>query len=517
MKNITASFLIVCFALVLSPNQAFSAKAKLSGRVSSNGKNLSIGIDAPRGLYCTGSLVVSTSSANPKAMIFSRALQLPLFSTNKIAITDLKKIRSVTRKTFSAFISSSLRCNDGRTYKNIKEIRIRSTSARSGFTSIARWVSSVKQKLNTEVEKLSAVPFPPSGISVTEAFSNLSFSAPIDLRDSGEDSNRLFVAEQGGRIYSFENLSSATDSKLFLNISERITSGGEQGLLGLAFHPNYKSNGYFYVNYTRKSDGATVVSRFSVSSDRLIADSASELILLIIAQPYENHNGGALQFGPDGYLYIALGDGGSGGDPQGNGQNLSALLGKILRINVDETSPGLNYSVPTTNPFFGNGSGYKEEIFAYGLRNPWRMSFDFATNRFWVADVGQGAHEEIDLVTSGGNYGWNTMEGYSCYASGSGCDQSGLILPVADYDHSQGQSVTGGYVYRGSAVPSLFGVYLYGDFVSGRIWGIRGLDPLENALLLDSEKNISSFGIDRSGEVYVLNYSDGKIYRFQGS
>jgi glucose/arabinose dehydrogenase len=262
------------------------------------------------------------------------------------------------------------------------------------------------------------------------------------------------------------------------------------------------------------------VSRFSVSAtDSNVADAGSELVIIQIPKPYQNHNAGQIAFGPsDGYLYITSGDGGSAGDPGNNGQNLATLLGSILRIDVDSTETGLNYAIPADNPFADNADGYREEIYAYGLRNPWRMSFDAPTGRLWAADVGQSSWEEIDIIESGGNYGWRIMEGAHCYNPPSGCDSTGLIGPVWEYDHSVGYSVTGGYVYRGCCVPELAGKYIYADYGTGRIWSLAydGVSPTVNTELLDTAHRISSFGVDEQNELYLCAFNDS-IYRFAGT
>jgi glucose/arabinose dehydrogenase len=343
------------------------------------------------------------------------------------------------------------------------------------------------------------------------AFPNLIFNQPIGIFPPGDGSNRLFVIEQPGVIRVFENSQTVAGSTVFLDISNKVLFGGEQGLLGLAFHPNYLSNGYFYVDYVSDNPRRTVIARYSVSpTNPNQALENSELIILEVNQPFSNHNGGQLTFGVDGYLYIGLGDGGSGGDPIGNAQNRSSLLGKILRINVDLASQGQNYSIPADNPFSGNLLGYKEEIYAYGFRNPWRFSFDSASGRFWVADVGQGLREEIDLVEKGKNYGWNIMEGSLTYSSGS---QVGLELPVWEYDHSEGFAVIGGFEYHGTNVAGLNSRYVFGDYGSGKIWALQydGDVAPSNTLLVDTELNISSFGVDEQNELYVCAL-DGKIY-----
>jgi len=359
-----------------------------------------------------------------------------------------------------------------------------------------------------------------SQYSLVEAFPGIpNFVRPVDLQTPRDGSGRIFVVEQRGRIWVLKNNGSTITRTLFMNIENRVDdSGDEMGLLGLAFHPQFSTNKSFYVNYTAGSPRRTVVARFQVSAnDSSIADSTSENILLQINQPYSNHNGGCIVFGPDNYLYIGMGDGGSGGDPQGNGQNRQTLLGKILRINVDSAATPLHYSIPADNPYVGNSQGWREEIWAYGMRNPWRFSFDSETGILYCADVGQNAHEEIDIIEKGKNYGWNTMEGIACYNPSSGCDTTGLTLPVKDYTHSVGNSVTGGYVYRGQNVPSLTGLYIYGDYVSGRIWALRynGITVTKDTMLLDSPYSISSFGVDEANELYVLTFSAGRIYKFQ--
>ncbi|MCI0527719.1 MAG: PQQ-dependent sugar dehydrogenase, partial [Nitrospira sp.] len=276
-----------------------------------------------------------------------------------------------------------------------------------------------------------------AAVLLQQAFPHLSFDRPLDLQHPGDGTDRIFIVTQPGIIYAFNNSADVTSAKVFLDISDRVISGDELGLLGLAFHPNYESNGYFYVNYTTPNPLRSIIARYRVSSiDPDVADKNSELILLQINQPFSNHNGGQLAFGPDGYLYIALGDGGSGGDPQDNAQNRSVLLGKILRIDVNTPSDSPSYVIPRDNPFAGNTSGFKEEIYAYGLRNPWRFSFDLITGRLWAGDVGQGLWEEIDLIEKGKNYGWRMMEGNHCFDPPTNCNTSGLTPPIWEYGHN---------------------------------------------------------------------------------
>ncbi|HLY35323.1 MAG TPA: PQQ-dependent sugar dehydrogenase, partial [Candidatus Limnocylindria bacterium] len=294
--------------------------------------------------------------------------------------------------------------------------------------------------------------------------------------------------------------------------------GGERGLLGLAFHPGFPDPPRIFVDYTRQPDGATVISELQATAGR--ADPASERILLVIPQPYANHNGGQLAFGPDGGLYIGMGDGGSGGDPHGNGQNTHALLGKILRIDVDGPhAPGKAYAIPDDNPFAPDGArpgAGAPEVWAYGLRNPWRFSFDPANGDLYIGDVGQSAWEEIDRQPGGSqagqNYGWNVMEGMHCYADG--CDPRPYVKPIAEYGHDQGCAVTGGYVYRGGAQPSLDGAYLFGDYCSGTVFTLQlNGGAISVKAILSTGKQISSFGVGEDGELYLADLGGGGIYR----
>jgi glucose/arabinose dehydrogenase len=348
---------------------------------------------------------------------------------------------------------------------------------------------------------------------VKEAFEDIVFTRPLDIQNAGDGSGRIFVVEQRGRIFSIDkNLPES--AQLFLNIEDRVNDGAsEMGLLGLAFHPDFIENGYFYLNYT--DNEGTVISRYSVSRENPNqADAESEFVIMKFNQPYTNHNGGQIAFGPDdGYLYIATGDGGSSGDPQNNSQNLKTLLGKILRIDIDNQDEGFNYSIPPDNPFADNTEGYRQEIYAYGLRNPWRFSFDPKTGTLWAADVGQNKIEEINIIEKGKNYGWNIMEGSTCFNPPTGCDTSGLELPIYEYEHPIGRSVTGGYVYRGAKLPIIYGAYLYADYVTGIIWGLwyEETQEIENYILVETGLMISSFGVDEENELYLSAF-DGKIY-----
>ena len=350
----------------------------------------------------------------------------------------------------------------------------------------------------------SAAPLP--GVALRQVAGG--FESPVYLTHAGDRSGRLFVVEQAGRIRILR------DGRLlprpFLDIRSRVTSGGEMGLLSVAFHPRYAENGRFYVNYTT-GDGdrlRSIIAEYRVSQDADVAATA-ERVLLEVSQPFRNHNGGLNLFGPDGMLYIGLGDGGSARDPMNNGQRLDTLLGKILRIDVDGGTP---YRVPSDNPFVGRANA-RGEIWAYGLRNPWRFSFDRNGGRLFVADVGQNQLEEVDIVERGKNYGWRIMEGNICHIPASGCDRSGLELPIAVYDRSGGCSITGGHVYRGTRIAGLAGRYLFGDYCSGQIWALTdaGEGRWTMAPLLSSELRITSFGEDAAGEIYVLDQG-GTVY-----
>ncbi|HUR81277.1 MAG TPA: PQQ-dependent sugar dehydrogenase [Thermoanaerobaculia bacterium] len=336
---------------------------------------------------------------------------------------------------------------------------------------------------------------------------------PVSITHAGD--SRLFITEQDGLVRIYDGTRMLPEA--FLDLRSLVSTGGERGLLSVAFHPDYAHNGFFFVNYT-DVNGDTVVARYSVStSNPNRAEPASVKRLLFVDQPYPNHNGGQLQFGPDGYLYIGMGDGGSAGDPENRAQDRSQLLGKMLRIDVNA---GGSYAIPPSNPYASN-SGNRGEIWAYGLRNPWRFSFDRASGDLWIADVGQGSWEEIDLqrATSigGENYGWDVLEGTHCFGATS-CTRLGTIEPVIEYNHSGGAcSVTGGYVYRGTRSPRLEGMYLYGDYCNGRIWGARNNGTgWSSTQLADTTYLISTFGEDVNGEIYVADHK-GAIYRIVDS
>jgi glucose/arabinose dehydrogenase len=348
------------------------------------------------------------------------------------------------------------------------------------------------------------------------------FASPLFATGDGTGSGRLYVVQQGGVVRVIEPDGTVRPDS-FLDASSRISAGGERGLLGLAFHPRYAENGRFFVDYTDR-DGATVIAEMRRASGSAVqADAASERVLLRIDQPYPNHNGGLIDFGPDGFLYVGMGDGGAGGDPENRAQDPSTLLGKILRVDVDGRDPGLEYAVPADNPYVGR-AGARPEIWASGLRNPWRFSFDPKTGDLWVGDVGQSAWEEIDRLTAasgggrGADLGWRLMEGRACYDPPTGCPTDGLTMPLAVYGHDLGCAVTGGYVYRGAAQPALDGVYLFSDSCSGRIWAVEAAGPgaQEPVLLAETGRPIVSFGRGDDGGLYVVDIG-GAVLRVVGT
>ncbi len=341
------------------------------------------------------------------------------------------------------------------------------------------------------------------------------FRQPTYVTHAGDGSGRLFVVEKAGTVRVLKE--GGVLPQPFLDIRDRVRSReSERGLLSIAFHPRYVQNGRFFVDYTDQ-EGATIIAEYRVSDDPNVADANSERVLLRIPQPAANHNGGQLQFGPDGYLYIGMGDGGSAGDPWGNAQNKGVLLGKLLRIDVDSGDP---YGIPADNPFVGE-QGVRPEIWAYGLRNPWRFSFDRKTGDLYIADVGQNKWEEVDVQPAsskgGENYGWDIMEGFHCFEPPSGCNPTGLTMPVLEYGHDQGCSITGGYVYRGGRYPALEGTYFFSDFCTGHLWGLKRTDTgWVWAKFTSLGINVSTFGEDEAGEIYVLDYGSGTLYHLEG-
>lgn len=362
----------------------------------------------------------------------------------------------------------------------------------------------------------------PLNIGPVRAFPKLKIRRPVVVTHAGDGTNRLFICTQQGVIHVIPNDPEVEETTTFLDIESRVVykeNENEEGLLGLAFHPKYKENGEFFIYYnTTDKPHTCIVSRFRVSKDDPNkADPNSEERLMQIDQPFWNHNGGTIVFGPDGYLYIGLGDGGAANDPHGNGQNLETWLGSMLRIDVDHKDEGKAYAIPKDNPFVGK-AGAKPEIYAYGFRNIWRMSFDRETGTLWAADVGQNLWEEIDIVVKGGNYGWNLREGKHKFGPNGADARPDLIDPIWEYHHDIGKSITGGHVYRGKKVPALVGCYLYGDYVSGRLWALK-YDEKEkkvvaNYALKDDKMPVMTFGEDEQGEVYFTD-AFGFIYRFE--
>jgi uncharacterized repeat protein (TIGR03806 family) len=379
----------------------------------------------------------------------------------------------------------------------------------------------IEKFVPVDTSRLMGSPDPLPPMEIEKAFPNLRFERPLQITHAGDGTHRLFAVTQKGIIYVFPNRPEAAERecKVFLDWSKVAQLvENEEGMMGAAFHPKFKENGLFYVYYTKRPL-QSVLARFRVSkADPDRADPDSFEILMNFPQPYWNHNGGSLEFGPDGYLYLGLGDGGSGNDPHRNGQNLKTFLGKILRIDVDREDPGLKYAIPRDNPFADRGEGVKREIWAYGVRNIWRLSFDRLTGALWAGDVGQNKYEEVDVIVKGGNYGWNLMEGFHDFRPDLAQGDEKLIDPIIDYGRSIGQCVIGGVVYRGKQLPELYGAYLYADYNTGHVWALRydGAKMTGNLEIVRRKKQISAFGLDESDEVLFTCF-DGYIYKFRKS
>jgi len=358
-------------------------------------------------------------------------------------------------------------------------------------------------------------------VKVEPAFPNIRVDRPIVITHAGDNSNRLFIASQLGKIHVIPNDQGVEETSVFLDVEARVRyvdKMNEEGLLGFAFHPEYRKNGYFYLYYTTTDAPLTsVISRFSVSKDANVADPESEVELMRIKQPFWNHNGGTIAFGHDGYLYVGLGDGGKANDPFKNAQNLGTLLGSILRIDVDRHDAGKAYGIPRDNPFVDR-DGARGEIYAYGLRNVWRLSFDRKTGALFVADVGQDIWEEINVVTKGGNYGWNLREGKHKFGPNGAEPSDSLVEPILEYNHKVGKSITGGHVYRGEQVKSLAGKYIYADYVSGIMWALvinKDNTAGTNYVIPWSKLPVLTFGEDQKGEIYFSTHlAGGRLYRF---
>ena len=383
---------------------------------------------------------------------------------------------------------------------------------------VARVAATVAVLVAAALPALSAEPI----AKAVRVLDHLEIPRPIIMTHAGDGSGRFFIASQYGQIYVLESSASTAEPKLFMDLSDKVSYSdqqNEEGFLGMAFHPKFAENGKFYVYYTSNTEAhLSIVSSFTASIDRSTADPGSEVEVLRIPQPFWNHNGGTLAFGPDGMLYIALGDGGGARDPLGNGQNLGNLFGAILRIDVDRHDTGKGYAVPNDNPFVDR-EGACPEIWAYGLRNVWRMAFDRETGLLWAADVGQDVWEEIDLIVKGGNYGWSRREGFHPFGEQRAeAEPAKYVEPIFEYSHEVGKSITGGCVYRGSKVPALVGKYLYGDYVSGRFWALAH-DPsngkTENFDIEAGEPiAVITFGEDEQGEVFFSD-SAGRIFSFE--
>ena len=379
--------------------------------------------------------------------------------------------------------------------------------------------SEVEKDFETQINSTPILDTSQVGqIDIGLAFPNLSFDRLVHLTSSYDKTNRMFAVSQKGKLHVFENIPDVDSYTIFLDITEKVRSkGNEEGLLSLVFDPQYSTNGRFYVYYSASNPTRSIISMFLTDENNPDKGNPnSEIVILEIPQPYSNHNGGSLVFGPDGYLYIGLGDGGSGGDPLANGQNTNTLLGSILRIDLSKISKMNPYLIPEDNPFVAIEE-IKDEIWAYGLRNPWRMSFDSLNNNLWVGDVGQNSYEEINIIVSGGNYGWNVMEGFHCYKPKNDCIQSDLDLPVYEYETGKegNCSVVGGLVYKGSKLPQLRNAYIFGDYCSGKIWALKydSEGEIMVDLIIDSTIDISSFGEGEDGELYILGL-EGNIYNF---
>jgi len=371
-------------------------------------------------------------------------------------------------------------------------------------------VSGLVMPRASHAQKVDESPLP---LKMERAFPELRILRPTVFTTAGDGTDRIFTTTQQGIINVMPNDQKITEIGTFLDISDKVMykdKENEEGLLGLAFHPKFKENGQFFVYYTTRDAAHTsVISRFRVSKDDpKVADPESEEELMRIPQPFWNHNGGNIIFGPDGYLYIGLGDGGSANDPMGHGQNLETLLGSILRIDVDHQEEGKKYAVPKDNPFVGKKNA-QPEIYAYGVRNIWGMSFDKKTGLFWAADVGQNIWEEIDIIVKGGNYGWNVREGFHKFAGKEDKTPEGMIDPIWEYHHDLGKSITGGHVYRGKRLPDLVGYYIYADYVTGRVWALKydekAKKVTENRSIASETMPYMSIGEDADGEIYLCD------------
>lgn len=446
---------------------------------------------------CSLDLTVSATRSIVKAGR-GRSIYSTVLTSESVQISalDLPPIKNANAR--KLHFKGIVQCAGQQFETNIASAKFRASTT-NGIR-LGRWFSSFADNL-----RLKAV--------LVDAFPNLQFPQLVDLQQAEGNPEKFFAVMQSGRVKVFNKADSSPIAQDFLDISSKIRISPEEGLLAIAFHPSHAINKFLYVHYI-DTEGFGVISRFSVSDfEPSTADVASEIVLLRFEKLTNIHHGGRLAFGPDGYLYASIGDGGPQGDPTRTGQNRSDLLGSVIRIDVDSSSPGRNYAIPPTNPFVGVSSSIREEIFAFGFRNPWRFSFDALSGDLWLGDVGLESIEEINKVVSGGNYGWNILEGSRCRVALNQCRKKNLIKPIYEYSHSEGQSVTAGYVYRGTALPDLVGRYIFGDFVSGSIWALNLSTNSPSAVkIAESGLNISSFAEDLERELYVLDYA-GKIYK----
>ena len=495
MRNICAVFVVGIFVLTCV-NTSFAKPRKLKLSAWQDiGESLSYR-NTDKGRACFR----DTNSKIQSALVLSSVSVLHTRGKGKGLRIGLRLLRKIRARIKNESNSISLARNNSKAMRQIR----RHLS-----------IKACKKHLNQENPSPTPDPELPT-FTVNREFQNLRFDTPVDGLVYPSNRDRMLIVEKSGIIRSFDTSSEPILSSIMLDIRTPVYDSGEAGLLGIDFDPDYPNKPYIYAYYIAESPLRTVVSRFTVTESGGIptADSGSELEIISFSQPFENHNGGQIRFGSDGYLYIAVGDGGSANDPMGHGQDLTTLLGTFLRLDVSNSSNMTPYTIPGGNPFVGNSDGYREEIFAYGLRNPWRFSVDPLTGSIITGDVGQGEIEEVDIITNGGNYGWKIKEGDQCFQAET-CDSTGLIDPIHQYNHDNGdRSITGGFVYHGTKHSSLRGAYIFADFVSGKIWAI--FNPYNNetrsvSLLIDSDLLISAFVEDSDREILILGF-DGSIY-----
>lgn len=439
-------------------------------------------------------------AAGSRASLLSRTVRREIFSTR--ASTEILGVnaRSLPRSAVTSIhFQAETTCPDSERVSS--NIVVSSFNGKDGTKRVGE--AALINRLNERARG--------KFLSLSTLGAGLSFPRSLEFQDAGN--GRFYIVRQTGKIETFEATRSASSSNTFLDITSRVLSSGERGLLGLAFHPNFLTNREFFVFYIAVGTGTSTISRFRSTLDGISSDPTTEEILLTIDQTTAIHKGGTLRFGPDGYLYISVGDGGPQGDPSGNGQSKTTLKGKILRINVDSSSGDKPYSIPSDNPFVGNSSGVREEIYAFGFRNPFKFSFDRSKGTLWAGDVGLSTKEEIDIVRKGKNYGWNIQEGTTCFKPKRNCSTKRLVAPIYEYPRTDGASVIGGYVYRGQDLYPLAGLYLFGDFTNGKIWALlRSGGEVHRFKVLDSKFLLSSFGEDREGEIYLLDYLGGDMF-----